>query len=68
MFKTAFNVVFAHYEWYALPFEFKNAAPDFQNVMNDILNQHSKFTIAYIDDTLIFSNSTDQHSKHLDIF
>ena len=33
--------------------------------MNDIFNSFSHFTIVYIDDVLVYSNSIDEHWKHL---
>nr|KAJ0218867.1 hypothetical protein LSAT_V11C300139620 [Lactuca sativa] len=36
--------------------------------MNDIVTPISRFSIAYIDDVLIFSKSIDQHFKHLNQF
>jgi hypothetical protein len=51
-----------------MPFGLKNAPSEFQRIMNDIFNAHSKFCIVYIDDVLIFSHSIDQHFKHLHTF
>jgi hypothetical protein len=51
-----------------MPFGLKNAPFEFQRIMNDIFNAHSKFCIVYIDDVLIFSHSIDQHFKHLYTF
>ena len=40
----------------------------FQNIMNDIFNSFSHFTIVYIDDVLVYSSSIDEHWKHLHSF
>ena len=44
------------------------APSEFQHIMNDIFNPFSAFIIVYIDDVLVFSNSIEQHFKHLDQF
>ncbi|RDX97412.1 hypothetical protein CR513_19821, partial [Mucuna pruriens] len=62
-YKTAFTVPFGQYEWNVMPFGLKNAPSEFQKIMNDIFNPYSKFTIVYIDDVLIFSQTIDQHFK-----
>ena len=36
--------------------------------MNDIFNLYTNFSLVYIDDVLIFSNSIEHHFKHLEIF
>ena len=64
-YKIAFIVPFGHYEWNVMPFGLKNAPLEFQHIMNDILNPYSSFSIVYIDDVLIFSQSIEQHFKHL---
>ena len=46
-------------------FGLKNAPSEFQNIMNDIFNFFSHFTIVYIDDVLVYSSSIDEHWKHL---
>ena len=51
-----------------MPFSLKNAHSEFQNMMNDIFNDYTKFSIVYIDDVLIFSNLIEEHFKHLKIF
>ena len=35
------------------------------NIMNDIFNSFSHFTIVYVDDVLVYSKSIDEHWKHL---
>ena len=67
-YKTAFIVPFGHYEWNVMPFGLKNAPSEFQNIMNNIFTSFTNFSIAYIDDVLIFSKTIDDHWKHLDIF
>lgn len=51
-----------------MPLGLKNAPSKFLNIMNDILNPYSTFTIVYIDDVLVYSNLLEQHFKHLNIF
>ena len=67
-YKTAFIVPFGHYEWNVMPFGLKNALSEFQNIMNDICNPYTSFSLVYIDDVHIFSNSLEQHFKHLENF
>ena len=67
-YKTAFTVPFGQYEWNVMPFGLKNAPYEFQAIMNDIFNPYSNFIIVYIDDVLIFSQTINQHWKHLNIF
>ena len=50
------------------PFGLKNAPSEFQNIMNDIFNPYISFSIVYIDDVLIFSNTIEQRWKHLETF
>ncbi|KAA0068171.1 Enzymatic polyprotein [Cucumis melo var. makuwa] len=67
-YKTAFKVPFGQFQWNVMPFGLKNAPSEFQKIMNDIFNQYQEFTIVYIDDVLVFSNTVDQHFKHLRVF
>ena len=64
-YKTTFTTPFGHYEWNLMPFGLKNAPSEFQNIVNDIFNSFSHFTIVYIDHVLVYSNSIDEHWKHL---
>ena len=51
-----------------MPFGLKNTPSQFQNIMNDIFNDYTIFSIVYIDDVLIFSKSVEEHFQHLKIF
>jgi len=51
-----------------MPFGLKNAHSEFQNIMNGIFTPYTTFIIVYIDDILVFSNTINQHFKHLQIF
>ena len=53
-YKIAFTVPFVHYEWNVMSFGLKNAHSEFQNMMNEIFNEYTRFSIVYIDDVLIF--------------
>ena len=67
-YKTTFTVPFGHYEWNVMPFVLKNAHSEFQNIMNDIFNNYTRFSIVYIDDILIFLNLIEEHFQHLKTF
>ena len=64
----AFTVPFGHYECNVMPFGLKKALSEFPNIMNDIFNDYTKFSIVYIDNVLIFSNSMEEHFQHLKLF
>ena len=49
-YKTAFTVSFGHYEWNIMSFGLKNVPSKFQNIMNNIFNDYTRFSIVYIDD------------------
>lgn len=67
-YKTAFVVSFGHYEWNVLPLGLRNNPSEFQNIMNSIFNDYSHFTIVYLDDILVFSDSINKHLQHLNQF
>ena len=51
------------YEYLKVPFGLAQAPAYFQNLMNKVLNG-MHFTLAYLDDVIIFSDSADQHLRH----
>lgn len=51
-----------------MPLKLKNALSEFLFIMNDIFNPYSTFTIVYIDNVWVYSNSIEQQFKHLNIF
>ena len=62
--KTPFVAPFGKYEYLKVPFGLAQAPVYFQNWMNKILNGLN-FTLAYLDDVIIFSEITEQHLKHI---
>ena len=56
---------FGQYEWNVMSFGLKNAPSEFQRIMNNIFNNYSHFTIVHNDDVLVYSQSIEQHWKHL---
>ena len=64
--KTAFVTPLGKYEYLKVPFGLAQAPAYFQNLMNKVL-QGLNFTLAYLDDIIIFSETPEQHLKHIHI-
>ena len=54
------------YKYLKVPFGLAQAPAYFQNLMKKILNG-LHFTLAYLDDVIIFSKSGEQDLKHIQI-
>lgn len=66
--KTGFSINHAKFQFKRMPFGLKNAPSIFQRCVNDILHEYiGKFAYVYIDDVLIFSNTPEEHLKHVSI-
>ena len=64
--KTAFCTPFGKYEYLKVPFGLAQAPSYFQKIMNKVLNGLN-FAFAYLDDIIIFSNTAEEHMKHIQI-
>ena len=63
---TAFNTRYGKFEYLVMPFGLCNAPSTFQRVMNLVLSDLiDKTCVVYIDDILVFSQSKEDHRKHL---
>ena len=57
---------YGHYEYTVMPFGLTNAPASFQRFINEVLREYLDiFTIAYLDDILIFSDMLEKHIKHI---
>ena len=64
--KAAFVTPFGLYEWKVMPFGLCNAPATFQRLMNAVLGDLvPKACAAYIDDTITFSTTFDEHLVRL---
>ena len=64
--KTGFVLPLGKYEYLKVQFGLMQALAYFQNLMNKVLNGLN-FTLAYLDDVIIFSEAAEQHLKHIQI-
>ena len=63
---TAFRTRYGLFEYLVMPFGLANAPSTFQHFVNDVLRPFlDVFCTAYIDDILIYSESLEEHKKHV---
>ncbi len=64
--KTAFSTTSGHYEYLVMPFGLANSPSVFQAFMNDIFRDMlDRWVIVYIDDILIYSDTQEEHIRHV---
>jgi hypothetical protein len=64
--KTAFRTKYGLFEYLVMPFGLTNAPASFQRWVNEILSEYlDVFCVAYLDDILIFSETMEEHHKHV---
>ena len=67
VYKSAFRTRYGHYEWTVLPFGMTNAPATFMRLMHDIFMPYlDKWVIIYLDDILVFSETEEEHERHVE--
>ena len=64
--KTAFRTCYGSFEWCVMPFGLTNVPTTFQRFMNDIFGDLLDVCmLVYLDDILIYSDSEEEHIRHV---
>jgi hypothetical protein len=62
--EIAFKTSYGYYEYLVMAFRMTNAPASFQNMINEIFKDMINLgVVAYIDDTLIYSQTKQEHEK-----
>ncbi len=65
---TAFKTFFGLFEYQVMPMGLATAPSVFQRFINSVLAPYlDLFCFAYLDDIIIFSDSVEEHQKHVDL-
>ena len=64
--KTAFGTASGVFEYNCMPFGLSSSHGVFQNCMNVVLGDVRHFALAFVDDIIVFSETFEDHIKHLD--
>lgn len=66
-YKTGFITQEGHYQWTCLPFGLKTSPAIFQRILGNIIRKNglTGFAVNFIDDILIFSQTFEEHIRHL---
>jgi len=62
---SAFVTPFGHFQWRYMPFGLRNAPATFSRLVSKLLHGLETFCAAYLDDIIIFSDSWEEHMRHL---
>jgi hypothetical protein len=64
--KTAFRTRYGLFEYLVMPFGLTNAPASFQQLMNEVLREFLDISvIVYLDDILIYSETREEHIRHI---
>ena len=62
---SAFVTPFGHFQWRHMPFGLRNAPATFSRLVSKLLLGLDSFCAVYLDDIIIFSDSWEEHLRHL---
>ena len=65
--KNSFGTLFGKYQFEVVPFGLAQAPAYFQQLISMVLQGCSDFTMAYLDDIIIFSKNEVEYLKHIEI-